>query len=139
MHEAKLLAEGGFTGSERTPMEQRYEQAERELFARLESVGREIADRVTGNDSARLKDQGLKTESASAADYGSAEYHQKFAETLANTGATETQVRGRPAAARSEGTHPSAAVTKGKGVAKARKTRLGASQGAERTKSGPAR
>lgn len=139
MHEARLLAEGGFTGSERTPMERRYERAEKELFARLESVGLEIEDRVNGNDSNRLKGQGLKTESASAADYGSAEHHQKFAEALANTDATETQVRGRLAAARSEGTHPSAAVTKGKGVAKARKTRMGASQGAERTKSGPAR
>lgn len=139
MHEAKLLAEGGFTGSERTPVEQRYERAEKELFARMESVGREIEDRVTSNDRARMKGHGLKTESASAADYGSAEHHQKFAETLANTDATEAQVRGRLAAARSEGTHPSAAVTKGRGVAKARMTRMGASQGAERTKSGPAR
>ncbi|MCY0905751.1 hypothetical protein [Arthrobacter sp. H14-L1] len=139
MHEAKLLAEGGFTGSERTSVEQRYERAEKELFARLEGVGREIENRVTGNDSNRLKDHGLKTESTSAADYGSAEHHEKFAESLANTGANETQIRGRLAAARSEGTHPSAAVTTGKGAAKARKTRTGISAGAERTKSGPSR
>jgi hypothetical protein len=111
MHEAKLLAEGGFTGSERTPVEHRYQRAEKELFARMESVGREIENRVTGNDSSRLKDQGLKTESTSAADYGSAEHHEKFAESLEQSGATETQIRGRLAAARSEGTHPSAAVT----------------------------
>ena len=139
MHEAKLLAEGGFKGTERTPVEQRYERAEKELFARMESVGREIENRVTGNDSSRLKDQGLKGDSTSATDYGSAERQQAFAASLATTGANETQVRGRAAAERSEGTHPSAAVTMGKGAAKAKKTRTGAAVGAERAKSGPAR
>lgn len=139
MHEAKLLAEGGFKGSERQSVEHRYERAEKELFARMEGLGREIENRVTGNDSNRLKDQGLKAESTSAADYGSAEHHEKFAESLANTGANDTQIRGRLAAARSEGTHPSAAVTAGKGAAKARKTRTGAAIGAERGKGGPSR
>jgi hypothetical protein len=139
MHEAKLLAEGGFTGSERTPVQQRYERAEKELFARMEGLGREIENRVTGNDSSRLKDQGLKTETTSAADYGSAERQDAFAASLAGTGANDTQVRGRIAAARSEGTHPSAAVTMGQGAARARKTRTGASLGAERTKSEPSR
>jgi hypothetical protein len=136
MHEAKLLAEGGFKGSERTPVDQRYERAEKELFARMEGLGREIENRVTGNDSSRLKDQGLKAESASAADYGSAEHHEEFAESLAITGANETQIRGRLAAARSEGAHPSAAVTMGKGAAKARKSRTGAAARAERGKNG---
>jgi len=139
MHEAKLLADGGFNGSERTPIKQRYEQAEKELFARMEGLGREIENRVTGTDSSRLKDQGLKAESRSAADYGSAEHHERFAESLANTGSNETQIRGRLAAARSEGTHPSAAVTIRMGAAKARKSRTGPAVGAERTKSGPAR
>jgi hypothetical protein len=137
MHEAKLLAEGGFTGSERTPVEQRYEQAEKELFARLEGVGREIENLVTGNDGSRLTDQGVTAENTSSAGYGSAEHHEKFAESLANTGANETQIRGRLAAARSEGTHPSAAVIMGKkGAAKARKSRAGAAVGSERGKSG---
>ncbi|MEO5994833.1 MAG: hypothetical protein ABIP92_14965 [Arthrobacter sp.] len=139
MHEARLLAEGGFTGSERRPVEQRYERAEKELFARIESIGREIESRVTGNDSSRLKDQGLKAESTSADDYGSAERQEAFAASLSNTGANETQIRGRAAAERSEGTHPSAAVTMGKGVAKARKSRPGAAMGAERANSGPTR
>jgi hypothetical protein len=139
MHEAKLLAEGGFKGTERTPVEQRYERAEKELFARMESVGREIENRVTGNDSSRLKDQGLKAESTSSTDYGSAERQKAFAASLATTGANETQVRGRAAAERSEGTHPSAAVTMGKGATKAKKTRTGASAGVGRIKSGPAR
>jgi hypothetical protein len=139
MHEAKLLAEGGFKGSERTPVEQRYKRAEKELFARMEGVGREIENRVTGNDSKRLKDQGLKAESTSAAGYGSAEHHEKFAESLEKTGANESQIRGRLAAARSEGTHPSAAVTIGKDATKARKTRTGAAVGVERGKGGPSR
>ena len=107
--------------------------------SRMESVGREIENRVTGNDSSRLTDQGLKAESASAAGYGSAEHLGKFADSLENTGANEAQIRGRLVAARSEGTHPSAAVTMGKAAAKARKTRTGASVGAERGKSGLAR
>ena len=139
MHEARLLAEGGFKGSDRTPVEQRYERAEKELFARMEGLGREIENRVTGNHSSRLKDQGLKAESTSAAGYGSAEHHEKFAESLVNTGANEAQIRGRLAAARSEGTHPSAAVTRGKGAAKAGKSRTGATVRAERAKGGPAR
>jgi hypothetical protein len=134
LHEAKLLAEGGFQGSERTPVEQRYERAEKEIFARMESAGREIEHRVTGDDSSRLKDQGLKAERTSAAEYGSAEHHENFAESLANTSANETQIRGRLAAARSEGTHPSAAVTMGKGAAKARKSRTGPAAGNERGK-----
>lgn len=139
MHEAKLLAEGGFTGSQVASMEQRYERAEKELFARLEGVGREIENRVTGNDSTRHTDQGLKAETASAAGYGSAEHHAKFAESLEDTGASEAQIRGRVTAARSEGTHPSAAVTIGKGAAKARKVRTGSSVGAERGKGGRSR
>jgi hypothetical protein len=136
MHEAKLLAEGGFKGSQWMTLEQRYERAEKELFARMEGLGREIENRITRNDSSLLKDQGLKAETASAADYGSAEHHEKFAESLADTGANEAQIRGRLAAARSEGTHPSAAVTMGKGAAKARKSRTGAALGSERGKSG---
>ena len=131
-----ILAEGGFTGSQSASMEQRYERAETELFARLEGVGREIENRVTGNDSNRLQDQGLKAETASAAGYGSAAHHEAFAESLGNSGANETQIRGRLAAARSEGTHPSAAVAMGSGAAKARKSRAGAAMGAERGKGG---
>ncbi|WP_306673009.1 hypothetical protein [Paenarthrobacter sp. UW852] len=94
LHEARLLAEGGFKGDKWSTQEQRYERAEKELFARMEDVGREIENRVTGNDSSRLKDQGLKTETAAQAGYGSAEHHKKFAESLAGTGANETQIRG---------------------------------------------
>lgn len=139
MHEAKLLAEGGFKGSQWASLEQRYERAEKELFARMEGLGREIENRVTGDDSSRLKDQSLKADSTSAADYGSAERQEAFAASLAGTGANDTQVRGRIAAERSEGTHPSAAVTTGQGAAKARKTRTGAAVGTERSKNGLSR
>lgn len=138
LHEAKLLAEGGFTGDKWSTQEQRYERAEKELFARVEDVGREIENRVTGNDSSRFKDQGLKAQTVAQASYGSAEHHQKFAESLAGTGANETQIRGRLAAARSEGTHPSAAVTAGKAT-KARKSRPGAAVGVGRSKNGLSR
>ena len=139
LHEARLLAEGGFTGSSQSSVEERYERAEKELFSRMEDLGREIENRVTGNDSSRLKDQGLKAETTSAAAYGSAERQDAFAESLKTTGASETQVRGRVAAERSEGTHPSAALIAGKGAAKARKSRTGAGVGSERAKNGMSR
>ncbi|MDR6689006.1 hypothetical protein J2Y41_004606 [Arthrobacter sp. 1088] len=139
LHEAKLLAEGSFTGDQRSSQEQRYERAEQELLDRIESLGRDIKNRVTStDDSSRLKDQAPATETASAAGYGSAEHHQKFAESLDATGATEPQIRGRLAAARSEGTHPNTAVTTNR-AAKARKTGRGAAAGAERSKNGPSR
>jgi hypothetical protein len=139
LHETKLLAEAGFTGIGQDSVEQRYERAETELFARIEGLGREIEDRVTGNDSDRFKGQGFKAETASAAGYGSAEHHESFAEALKKSGATETQIRGRLTAARNEGTHPNAAVTAGKGAAKARRTRTGKSVGAERGRNGLSR
>ncbi|MBU8867823.1 hypothetical protein [Paenarthrobacter aromaticivorans] len=139
LHEAKLLAESGFTGDQWSTQEQRYERAEKELFARIEDLGRDIESRVTGkDDSSRIKDQALKAETVSADGYGSAEHHQKFAESLTTTGATEPQIRGRLAAARSEGTHPNAAVTLAK-AAKARRSSRGTAAGAERSKNGPSR
>jgi hypothetical protein len=139
MHEAKLLADGDFRGSKWVSMEQRYERAEKELFARLEGFGRESENHVTGHDSKRIKDRGLKPETASAAGYGSAAHREKFAESLENGGANETQIRGRLAAARSEGTHPITAVTMGKAAAKARKSRTGAAASAEKGKNGLSR
>lgn len=140
LHETKLLAEAGFTGSREASLEHRYQRAEKELFTRMENVGREIENRVTGNDSAPRRDQDLKAESTSTTGgYGSAEHHGKFAESLQDSGANETQIRGRLAAARSDGTHPSTAVTAGKDATKARKTRPGAARGVERGKSGLSR
>lgn len=137
-HEAKLLAGGGFNGSEQQPLEQRYERAEAELFARIEGLGRELEHRVTGDDSKRFKDQGERTGSGSAAGYGSAGHHRAFAESLAGT-ATEERVKGRLAAARSEGTHPSTALAPGKAPATPRKTSSGAALGAKKSRSGPSR
>lgn len=137
-HEAKLLAEGGFKGSRNQPLEQRYERTEAELFALIEGIGRELENRVTGDDSARLKDQGEKAEASSAAGYGSTEHHEAFAASLAGT-ASQSRIQGRLAAARGEGTHPSTALTQGRGAAKARRIGSGSALGAQKTKNGPAR
>lgn len=137
-HEAKLLAEGGFNGSEEQPLEQHYERTEAELFARIGVLGRELEHHVTDENSNRLSDQGEATETVSAAEYGSAGHHQAFAASLAGT-ASEERVKGRLAAARSEGTHPSTALTPGKAPAKARKSNAGAALGAQKSRSGPSR
>lgn len=116
MYEAKILAEGGFKCAQFAFLKQRYERAEMELSARLEGVGREIENCVTGNDSGQFKDRGPKAETASSTDCGSAADHEKLARSLENGGASETQIRGRIAAARSGGTHPGAAVTMDNGA-----------------------
>lgn len=136
-HEAKLLAEGGFKGSLEQPLEQRYERTEAELFARIAGMGRELENRVTGDDGKQLTVQGEKAVASSAAEYGSADHHQAFAASLAGT-ASDERVKGRLAAARSEGTHPSTALAPSKAPAKARKTK-GAALGAQKTKNGPSR
>ncbi|WP_353713583.1 hypothetical protein [Arthrobacter sp. K5] len=135
-HEAKLLAEGGFTGTPDQPLEQRYERTEAELFARIEAMGREIENSVTGTNSQRPESEGAKTENGPAAEYGSEAHHQAFAASLAGT-ATDEQVKGRLAAARSEGTHPQEALA-ANAPAKARKASPGAALGAQKTKNGPA-
>lgn len=136
-HEAKLLAEGGFTGTQDQPLEQRYERTEADLFARIEAMGRVIESRVTGNDSKKLKSEGEQAETSSAPEYGSETHHQAFAASLAGT-ATDEQVKGRLAAERSEGAHPRSALAS-KAPAKARKASPGAALGTQRTKSGPSR
>jgi hypothetical protein len=137
-HETKLLAEGGFNRSQEQPLEQRYARTEAELFARIKGMGRELENRVTGDDSVRAKDQREKAEAGSAAAYGSAEHNEAFAASLAGT-ASQSQIQGRLAAARGEETHPSTALTQTKDAAGARKAQAGAAVGAKRSKNGPSR
>ena len=137
-HEVKLLAEGGFKGSQEQPLKQRYERTEAELFARIEAMGRELEHRVTGDDSKHLEDQSRKAETSSTAEYGSADHHQAFAASLAGT-ASDERVKGRLAAARSEGTHPGAALAPGNAAAKAQKTGRGTAMWARKTRNGPSR
>lgn len=136
-HEAKLLAEGGFTGTQDQPLEQRYQRTEAELFARMEAMGHDIESRVTGNDSKKPESGREQAKNSPAAEYGSEARHQAFAASLAGT-ATDEQVKGRLAAERSEGAHPRAALA-GKAPSKARKKSPGAAMGTQRTQSGPSR
>ncbi|AUI53821.1 hypothetical protein [Arthrobacter crystallopoietes] len=97
-------------------------------------------NRVTGNDSNRLKDQGLRQwkHVTSGADYGPAEPKEAFAASSQQR-ANETRIRGRAAAESIEGTHPSTAVTTSDGATKAKKTCTGAAMRAERAKGCPTR
>ncbi|MDQ0678714.1 hypothetical protein QFZ30_002096 [Arthrobacter pascens] len=101
-------------------------------------MGRELENRVTGDDSKQLKDRGEKAETSSAAEYGSAGHHQASAATLAGT-ASDELVKGRIAAARNEGTHPSTALTPNEGAARARTTSGGAALGSHKSKNGSSR
>lgn len=139
LREARILAEGGFTGNAHSTMEQRYERAEKELFARMEGFGREVENRVTKDTSPEIKNEGLKAETTANADYGTAARQAAFADSLKSTGATEAQIKARSAAERGEGTHPAEAAAPPKGAPKGRKGRRGADKGAERSNSGVTR
>ena len=139
MHEAKLLAEGGFTGSQRTARGTAVRTRREGTLRPHRRLGREIENRVTGNDSNRLKDQGLKAETTSAADYGSAEHHEKFAESLANTGANERPDTRTPCRCPQRGHTPQCGSNHGQGRSQSRKSRTGAAVGAERGKNGLSR
>ena len=135
MHEAKLLAEGGFKGSERTLVEQRYERAEQELLASMEKVGREVEDRVTGIDSSRARRPEPQSRERLRRRLRLRRTTREIRGSPANTGANETQVHA-PRGSRTEGTDPSAAATMGKEATETRKPRAGPSVGPERGMNG---
>lgn len=137
-YEAKTLAEGGFVDRGNTGLEARYENAERELFARIAPMGQELQDKVLKDSSTKTPAPALKSEKPSAPTYGSKEHYAAFEASLQGT-ATDTQIKGRVAAARSQATPPRAAVEAPKTAPKARKASAGAGVGRERTQSGPTR
>lgn len=137
-HEAKALAEGGFVEQGNTGLEARYENAEKELFARIAPMGQEIQDKV-------LKDPNLKTSPPAAKDeepmvptYGSKEHYVGLEASLQGT-ATQAEVKGRVAAAKGQAVHPSKAVKAPKKVPKPRKVISGVGAGRDKAPDGPAR
>ncbi|WP_104140078.1 hypothetical protein [Arthrobacter sp. ZGTC131] len=134
-HESRALAEGGFADRGNTGIEARYTNAEKELFARLAPMGRDIEDKV-------LKDPSTVTaatsEQSTGPDYGSREHYESFATSLKGT-ASEQDIKGRVAAARGQAKYPSEAVQVPKNAPKACKPTAGAGAGRDKAQDGPAR
>lgn len=137
-HEARLLAEGGFTGTKNEPLEQRYRRTEAALLARITGPGRGTENQATDNGTDRIHDLAATTGTKETAAYGSAEHYEAFAASLAGT-ASAGQVKGRLAAARGEATHPSEAFKQGRKAPKARTVHIGLGLEAGKTRSGPSR
>ncbi|RAX47302.1 hypothetical protein DQ353_19175 [Arthrobacter sp. AQ5-05] len=137
-HEAKTLAAGGFVDKGNTGLEARYENAEKELFARITPLGQEIQEKVLQDPNTQTSAPAGKAENPSTPAYGSQEHYEAFEASLQGTG-TDAQIKGRVAAARGQATPPKAAVEAPKKAPKARKASAGAGVGRERSQSGPSR
>lgn len=142
-HEAKTLAEGGFVDKGNTALQARYEKAEKEFFARLAPMGRDIEDKVLRDPRDRAArpagpagpvPAGKATEPA----YGSAAHYRRFEESLQGT-ASEGEIKGRMAAARGQARHPGEAVKQPAKAPKARKAAAGTGVRRDRAQEGPAR
>lgn len=137
-YEAKALVEGGFVARGNTGLEARYENAEKEVFARLAPMGREIQDKVLKDPRLKTASTTAKAEEASVPAYGSKEHYEGFESSLAGK-ATETEVKGRIAAARGQAVHPVKAVGAPSKTPKARKSTAGAGVGRAKSQDGPTR
>lgn len=133
-HEAKSLAEGGFEAQGNIGLQARYENAEKEFFAKLAPMGKDIEDKVMADPASQAS---APTPVASPA-YGSKEHYEAFETSLKGT-ASETDIKGRVAAARGQATHPSAASKAPSKAPRARKANTAASMGREKSHEGPSR
>ncbi|MGP5220567.1 hypothetical protein [Arthrobacter rhombi] len=138
-HEAKTLAEGSFEAKGNTGLQDRYESAEKEFFAHLAPLGRDIGTReVEGPESsAGVSADPPESAQHNAPVYGSKEHYEAFGNSL-NGSASELDVRGRLAAARGQAVHPNEAVKATKKAPRGRKVNATAAMGREHV-DGPTR
>ncbi|MEG9250325.1 hypothetical protein V6S67_19725 [Arthrobacter sp. Soc17.1.1.1] len=136
-HEARVLAEGGFVTQDKG-LEARYEAAEKDLFSRIDALGRDI-ERDVLNDRpdtpVSSHSQQMPVDQTPA--YGSSEHRKAFAVKLEGTGTPE-EVKGRLVAAADQGSHPREATRQTVKVPAAPR-RAPSSPVRETTKSGPTR
>ncbi|MBB2997563.1 hypothetical protein [Paeniglutamicibacter cryotolerans] len=148
-HEARMLATGGFVDSEPAQGESRYQIAEKDLLARRDALHQVGASRELRDDSADRMNPtgqllggptpGLEGSAGKGGPvYGSAEYYREFERSLRGL-ATEGEITGRMAAARSQGKHPSEAVTGLTPAPMVRKTAFEVGLEQTRNQEGPAR
>lgn len=121
-----------------TGLEARYENAEKEIFARLAPMGHEIQDKVLKDPDLKTPAPAAKAEEASVPAYGSKEHYEDFESSLEGS-ATEAEVKGRVAAARGQAAHPIKAVKAPKKTPKARKATVSAGMGRDKSQDGPTR
>lgn len=137
-HEARVLAEGGFVSQDKG-LEARYEASEKELFSRIDALGRDIERDVLNSqpETARSSGQQENVRGDQVAAYGSSEHRKAFGATLEGTGTPE-EVKGRLVAAADQGSHPREATRQNVKVPPTPR-RAPSSPVRETSKSGPTR
>lgn len=137
-HEAKALAEGGFVAKGDAGLQARYEDSEKELFNRIEAMGRDIESNVLNDDAGNLRGEAAQAHTAASVSYGSAQHREELAASLEGSASRE-HVHARVLAATDQGKHPREAVNAATKTPKARKTHAGAGASRDKTKGGPSR
>lgn len=139
-HEAKTLAEAGFEAKGNTGLQGRYENAEKEFFARLAPMGKDIEDKVMADHTSTTSapEAGTVPAQPSGPAYGSKEHYDGFEASLKGK-ASDSDVKARVAAARGQAKHPNQAAKAPGKTPKARKANAGASMGREKSNDGPSR
>lgn len=139
-HEAKTLAEGGFEARGNTGLQGRYENEEKEFFARLSPVDKDIEDKVLADQHSKTPTPPAELVPAQPAGpaYGSKEHYDGFESSLEGK-ASDTDIKSRVAAAKAQGTHPNRATKAPTKAPTARKATTGASIGREKHNDGPSR
>lgn len=138
-HEARVLAEGGFESKDNA-LEARYEASEKELFARIETLGHDIEKEVLKDHHGSIgaESSGTSTDGTPAVKYGSAEHTAAFAKNLEGTGTPE-EIKGRLIAAADQGRHPREAVRSAPTLRAQPAKRPTIGVGRESSKGGPTR
>lgn len=138
-HEARVLAEGGFESKDNA-LEARYEASEKELFARIETLGHDIEKEVLKDQhgSTGAENSGTSTDGSPVVKYGSVEHTAAFAKNLEGTGTPE-EIKGRLIAAVDQGRHPREAVRSAPTLRAQPAKRPTVGVGRESSKGGPTR
>lgn len=139
-HEARTLAEGGFAAKDNIGLQDRYESAEKEFFARLAPIGKDIEDKVMADQDTKKPERTAETaaEQPAGPSYGSKEHYDGFESSLKGA-ASDTDIKARVAAAKGQAKHPNQAAKAPTKAPKARKASTGASVGREKINDGPSR
>lgn len=134
-HEARVLAEGGFANRD-DRLEARYEASEKELFSRIDALGRDIENNVLSGPQTSSSNEGGKHDTG--ATYGSPEHRAELAKKIEGTAAPE-EIRSRLIAAADQGTHPREATRQDSRAAGGPRRKPAVVADRERVKGGPNR
>lgn len=134
-HDARVLAEGGFTGRDKR-LEARYEASEKELFSRIGDLGRDIEKTVFGDQ--RVPATSAEGQQAKGPAYGSAAHRAALGKKIEGTGTNE-EINGRLVAAADQGTHPREATRQDTKVSVGSRRKPVRTSVRDRSKGGPSR